>query len=400
MLLHRFTRTSYMMYFLGGMISVIFGAVMPEWLKYYHTSYGVGGLVVFLQASGFMLGVPLTSYFMERLHYRYLLGGAALAVAISQSVLVFTPALPIVYVIVVLGGIGASALETAVASYIMEIFVGQRAIHMSRLEVAFGAGALVTPVISSIFIRLGIWRLSFACLAITGFVLAFAWKNIQTNLQPQTVGRHVDAKTSDPPVFTNRFLKYATLSLFLVAIFVYVGLEGSMNSFMPVLFTSNLHASPANASLSVSMFWIAMVLGRMAISRMARTLRYEQYLLWSMVVTLVVLCLLALSKSMYVGFALMFVTGLGMSAIYSLTMVFANHTFPGMIRVVTSLVTLCAGIGSAMLPGLTGYLLDWLAASVIPWVFVLFSGALFVIFLFILATINMVRRAQPRPTDS
>lgn len=398
--MRRFTRTAYMMYFLGGMISVIFGAVMPEWLNHYHSSYAIGGLVVFLQACGFMLGVPVASFLMTRLHYRRLFGGAAVLVGIAQAVLIFTPPLEVVFVTVIVGGIGAAAIETAVASYVMEIFVGQRAIHMSRLEVSFGVGALVTPVISSLLIRLGVWQWSFACLAIVGFSLAYAWRNIEVNLHEQTVEGHLDAKTSAPPKFERGALKYAVLGLFLTLIFVYVGLEGSMNSFMPILFTSDLKASPANASLSVSTFWIAMVIGRIAISRMARVLRYEYYIFWSMLTAVVFLVMIALSKSIYFGFLFIFVTGLGMSAIYSLTMVYANHTFPGMVRTVTSLVTLCAGIGSAMLPGFTGYALDKLVSQSIPWIFVLYAGTLLVLLLAILATVRSARKTYPNTVEN
>ena len=44
-------------YLLTGCTHVIFGAVLPELLAHYGRSYSGGGILVFLEFGGFMLGV-------------------------------------------------------------------------------------------------------------------------------------------------------------------------------------------------------------------------------------------------------------------------------------------------------------------------------------------------------
>lgn len=379
------------MYFLGGMVSVVFGAIMPELLKHYQASYTTGGVVILLQAIGFMIGVPLASWSMNRFHYRFVLTGSALIIAIAELWMTTLPTLHIIDGLAVLGGIGASALETAVASYIMESFAGQRAILMSRLEVSFGLGALLAPAVASILITARIWQATFLLLVVVALLLAVVWQTVSVSLQHDQPSEQLEAHAAPPPMFQSRMAKYLVFSLFLFAIFVYVGLEGSVNSFMPSVFTKALHALPAAASLSVTSFWIAMVIGRLAIGWIARRVDYERYLLWSIVATTALFIFLALIHLLWTSYVFSFGIGLAMSAIYSITMVYANHTFPGNARAVTSLVTAFAGVGGAVFPAITGYAMDRIKPTSIPWMFVLFSVVLLCVMLCI---VNVIRRSR------
>jgi FHS family glucose/mannose:H+ symporter-like MFS transporter len=83
--------------------------------------------------------------------------------------------------------------------------------------------------------------------------------------------------------------------------------------------------------------------------------------------------------------------GLGMSAIYSITMVYANHTFPGMERTVTSAITAFAGIGGAMFPFVIGYAMDRYLPSQVLWIIFVFSVILLVFFLIIYFSLRIIR---------
>lgn len=384
------------MYFLGGITSVFFGAIMPELLIYYHTSYTSGGLLILLQSIGFIIGVPLTASCMRRYHYRTILTGAALAVAVAQIGILCLPDFYLLGILVILNGLGASSLETAVASYVMELYKGRRAIFMSRLEVAFGLGALCMPAIASGLIAFQLWR--FAPLLVGGLalVLAIVWRTITVTLQPSEGEGQMDARTSEAPIFKGPVPKYSILMLFLLIIFVYVGIEGSLNSFLPSIFTINLNTSPTVASLSTSVFWIAMLCGRLAIGWIVRRVSYERYLLGSMMIGIVFILLLTQFNTLGSSFLMIFGLGLGMSAIYSITMVYANHTFPGMERTVTSAVTAFAGIGGAVFPFIIGYVMDHYLPSQVLWMMFGFSLVLLGLFLIIYYSLRLIRNRTQR----
>ncbi|MED4226432.1 MFS transporter [Neobacillus cucumis] len=387
----RFLWASYGMYFLGGITSVFFGAIMPELLSYYHTSYTFGGLLILLQSLGFIIGVPITASFMKRYHYRLILTGAALAVVVAQTGILFLPNFYLLGFLVVVNGIGASSLETAVASYVMELFKGRQAIFMSRLEVAFGAGALIMPLLASILIAVHLWRFSPLLIGLFALTLAIVWQFVSISLQTSEEEGPMDAGSAAAPIFKGRIPKYSILMLFLFIIFIYVGIEGSINSFLPSIFSKNLNSSPYFASLSTSVFWIAMLCGRLVIGLIVRRVSYERYLLGSIVVGLVFIFLLTQNKTLGTSYLTVFGLGLGMSAIYSITMVYANHTFPGMERTVTSAITAFAGIGGAMFPFVIGYAMDRYLPSQVLWIIFIFSLVLLVFFLIIYISLRIIR---------
>ncbi|WP_067931687.1 MFS transporter [Alicyclobacillus kakegawensis] len=390
----RFLWAAYGMYFLGGMTTVFFGAIMPELLSHYHTTYTSGGFLVLLQSIGFIIGVPITAGYMKRCHYRFILSGSALAVAVAQMGILCLPHFYWVELLVVLNGIGTSALETAVASYVMELFAGRRAIFMSRLEVAFGVGALTMPAVASALVAMHGWRLT--ALLVGGFavVLAVVWASTSVFLQPATVAveGQMDAHTAAPPIFKGRAAKLSVLMLFLLMVFVYVGVEGSLNSFLPSIFTVYLKTRPYFASLSSSAFWMAMVSGRMAIGWIVRRVSYERYLFGSLVLGLVFIFLLTQSRALWVSYLTVCGLGLSMSAVYSITMVYANHTFPGMERMVTSAVTAFAGVGGAVFPAVIGYAMDHFLPSQVLWMMLGFVAVLLILFLTIYGCLRVMRQ--------
>jgi FHS family glucose/mannose:H+ symporter-like MFS transporter len=392
--LNRFLWASYGMYFLGGTTSVFFGAIMPELLSYYHVTYTSGGFLILLQSIGFILGVPLAAACMKKYHYRFILSGSALMVALAQLGILFLPPYFWLGIFVILNGMGASILETAVASYVMELFVGRRAIYMSRLEVAFGLGALSMPAIASGLIAAGVWRFAPVLVGGLALILAFLWQTVSVSLDPiEEEEGHKDAQTAEAPVFKGNFSKYSILMIFLLMIFVYVGIEGSLNSFLPSVFTESIKTSPYLASLSTSVFWIAMLCGRLSIGWIVRRVSYERYLLGSILIGILFTLLLTQFQTLGMSYTLVFGLGLGMSAIYSITMVYANHTFPGMERLVTSSVTAFAGVGGAVFPFIIGYVMDHYLPNQVLWAIAGFTLLMLALFLTIFFSLKVIRNA-------
>lgn len=386
----RFLWASYSMYFLGGMTSVFFGAILPELLSHYQVSYTTGGLLILLQSIGFIIGVPITTKLMDRYPYRFILSGSALAVTLAQAGILGLPHFYWLEVLVILNGMGASALETAVASYVMELYKGRRAIYMSRLEVSFGLGALGFPIVASALIAIHGWRFSAIIVGGLALILAIFWQTISVTLEEKTEETsRKDAVPTYAPIFQSWFSKYAMLLLFLLLIFVYVGVEGSLNSFLPSIFIVKLKASPDLASLSSSMFWGAMVIGRLLIGQIVQRVSYEKYIMGSLIFAIVFFLLLALSHSLLGSFLIVFGIGISLSAVYSITMVFANHTFPGMERIVTSAVTAFAGIGGAVFPAMIGYIMDHFLPNQVLWIVLAVTTLLLVLIVAIIVSLRL-----------
>ncbi|GMA57427.1 hypothetical protein GCM10025858_19300 [Alicyclobacillus sacchari] len=171
--------------------------------------------------------------------------------------------------------------------------------------------------------------------------------------------------------------KWALFGLFMFAILVYVGVESCVNNFFPAIFANHLHLSASAASLSVSLFWIAMVVGRMATGWVIRRLPYRPYLTLATGGTLVVMLAIAMTQWPFAAYVEAFATGMFMSGIYVVTLVFANHSFPEMTALVTRLVTFLLSIGGAILPTAFGWIMTRTSAFVAVLSLAAFAAILF-----------------------
>ncbi|WP_337134314.1 MFS transporter [Priestia megaterium] len=355
----KFALASYALYLLGGLVITAVGSVLPQLLTYYHVSYTVGGQLVLLGSLGFLIGVPLSSFLLGRFSEMNLLTVSALMIALSQIGMLLLPPFEWIIAFNFLNGIGVAALEVVVATLMMEVFIGRRAIVMSYLEVSFGLGALLMPLVASLLISQNSWRFSFFITSVLALLMVVVCKMIpfkkETVLTSESDAS--DANSEPAPVLAKN-QRWKILALFSVMIFMYAGVESSMNNFLSSIFIAYLDVIPSQATLSISVFWVAMLIGRVATGWIIRIVTYERYLFGSIGGTIVSLVLFIVLKEAVAGYILLGFLGLAMSGIYSITMVYANHTFTGSARIVTSLITGFSGLGGAVFPALIGFTMD------------------------------------------
>ena len=139
-----------------------------------------------------------------------------------------------------------------------------------------------------------------------------------------------------------------------IAGFTYVGAEMTLNIWLPKFQIEVFGASDTWASLSVTLFWVGLIAGRLAV--MTLTGRYSPArLLLVCACTLAVFAVaLALAPSQVVSLVFAVGAGLGASASYGLIGSYAGR-FPGwQAAVATSLFILSGGLGSIVFPYLIG----------------------------------------------
>lgn len=251
------------------------------------------------------------------------------------------------------------------------------------------------PVISSLLISMDLWRYSFVVTGVMALAMTGVWVFITYSKTDLDDNAAKDASNMAPPENISARLKWLLLVFFGFMIFMYCGIEGSMNNFLSSIFISYLDAAPFLAALSVGLFWGAMVLGRLATGWIIRKITYSRFLFISMASSLIVLAAFIVLQNIWTGYVLIVALGLLLSGVYSITMVYANHTFPGLARLVTSLITGLAGLGGAVFPALIGYVMDQAGTSRALWMTVGFA----VFYLLGLAVIEAVykktRRSDP-----
>ena len=393
----KFALASYALYLLGGLVITAVGSVLPQLLTHYHVSYTVGGQLVLVGSLGFLIGVPLSSFLLGRFSEMNLLTISALMIALSQIGMLLLPPFEWIIVFNFLNGIGVAALEVVVATLMMEVFIGRRAIVMSYLEVSFGLGALLMPLVASLLISQNSWRFSFFITSVLALLMVVVCKMIPFKKETVSTSESdaSDASSEPAPVLAKN-QRWKILALFSVMIFMYAGVESSMNNFLSSIFIAYLDVIPSQATLSISVFWVAMLIGRVATGWIIRVVTYERYLFGSIGGTIVSLVLFILLKEAVAGYILLGFLGLAMSGIYSITMVYANHTFTGSARIVTSLITGFSGLGGAVFPALIGFTMDASGITSALWYITAFAC----LYLLALCIIFFVQRGAKQKSNN
>lgn len=361
-------------YFLIGVTSVVLGSLLPQLLTTYNRSYSDGGTLLFLQFLGFLAGVMASPVMSARLGRKRLLTLALACIAGGYFVMGLLPHWTWMLIMTIAAGFGSGMIESTIGAFTIEFAEEQKAVAMTKLDVYFGVGALLIPALASLYIFFDLWRYTFFTLSAMTFLLLLLWSKVPGAGSAGVI----EAGAAEPG---NRKLRYSgrslrILILFAAFFFVYMGLELGLMNFLPSLFIETIHAKNSAASLSVTILWTAMVIGRLFVGRIAESIRYIPFLFWSAAGTLLLLSAMAILSSEWAPYLLVFGVGLSMSGLFSIALVYANTLIPGRTEKTTSILIASGGIGGAVLQYLIGWSMARGAAIHTIWLFAGFSAVL------------------------
>ncbi|MEW9702899.1 sugar MFS transporter [Paenibacillus sp. SI8] len=354
-------------YLLTGSTHVIFGAVLPELLTYYGRSYSDGGLLVFMQFGGFLLGVLSMPFLIRRISRRSTITTAFAMLGIAMFAIVLLPPWPIAVCLTFLAGISFGLVEASISTFVLVAAKDQQASAFSKLEVFFGLGALVMPLVSSMLIAGGAWKYSFLLLGASAIGTGLIWSKLSLGEHDELLAHRADRKghSEKPPALTRRSLTF--LCLFMVVFFVYCGMENTIVNFLPSIFIDQLKASSSLSSLSVTAYWLAMVLGRVFAGALAEKMTYFRYLVVSFAGSLLIAILWIFSTQLWSSFAIVLLLGFFMSGMFAIALIYANQLLPGRTEQSTSTLIASGGLGGSLLPLAVGWGMDHFHVGVSIW---------------------------------
>ncbi|MEK3751091.1 MFS transporter [Paenibacillus sp. FSL E2-8871] len=373
-------------YFVIGLAHVVLGSILPVLLQHYDQNYSAGGQLIFSQFAGFLAGVLVSPLLNRRFGKR---GGIIIATALlltAEIAYAFLPPWEWMYVIAVAAGFGFGMIEAVIGTIIIGAVTEGTAIAMSRLEVLFGIGALVMPLIASPLIANGAWRLAFLIVAGFSLLSLILWGrghfgNLQLILD-ERAPRKVSASAHSSQSSTQLPYKgkqWILLGIFILFFFLYVGTEMSLVNFMPAIFIAKLGMTESAAALTVTFFWLAMSTGRLFAGVIAEKISYRLYILSSCLLTLLLLALFPFTDNRLAAFIVIMLLGLFMSGIFSIALVFSSKMLPGAEESTPSIMIAAGGVGGALLPLFMGWSMDHLKVAQTAGLLAGFSAFLFLL---------------------
>src|SRR5690606_268377 len=125
----------------------------------------------------------------------------------------------------------------------------------------------------------------------------------------------------------------------------------------------------STAAFSISLFWLAMAIGRFVAGPLADRFGGGTYLIAMCAANAAVFIFMIGLDSVTATFMLTFLAGLAMSGMFSIGLVFASRAIPNMTEKTTSLLLAAGGIGGALLSKLVGWFLDRFQEDMTRWLF-------------------------------
>jgi len=325
-------------------------------LPFIGASFGLGsgaeGRLFPADFIGFVTGVLACGYLSDRFGRKAVLllgiGVYAAGLCLFGAVPAFAAALAATALV----GAGTGAMETVASALAADLYPERRAFLLNGLQIAFGAGAALSPAGAHFLLTSGTdWHALYLGLAGADGVLFLALL-----LQPVPRVRHAPEALDMRAL--RAILRQPAFLILCVSQALYVGAEVGFFSWMPTYFQRRLPGGAAWAGLVVTVFWVAMTCGRVATGAVVGRVALLRLILWLAGGGALGSALALLWTTPATVLCFVTWTGLCFSGIFGLILAEAGERFPRAAGTVFGGVVAAGGVGGAVIPWAVGVLAD------------------------------------------
>jgi MFS transporter, FHS family, glucose/mannose:H+ symporter len=321
---------------LTGVGAVLLGCILPRLSGEWHLRDKDAGLLLLVQFATAASGALL----VRRHLWKALACGYALSSAGSISIfLLQNRALPAFAAY----GLGLGMAMTSTNMLVARRNPKRKGAALAILNFWWSAGAVACPLLAAQFLRHAGGGAAFGVLGLCALPFAL-------------LPLFADQRGLDAPAGLGPFLgglrELKAISYFALLAFLYVGMESAVGNWMSTFATRAASWSFSGSSMAVSVFWAALLLGRLLTPAMLSVLP-ERRLYWvSVVATMAGILLLLAAHSPQIVLAGSVLTGLALAPLFPLILSLLLAEM-GESRN-TGWVFATAGLGGAVLSWLTG----------------------------------------------
>ncbi len=337
--------------FVYGMIAAMLGTILPDLSKRFSLSPKQNGKIAMMQAVGLMIGSffvgPMIDVYGVKLGLLLGLGLVTIAMFGLRSANGFTPIASFMLLLGVGGGVivvGANGLPPFIKIESLET-----AGVFNLLNLFFGLGGLITPLVAANLFKNNSSRLLLFAVSITSLTFAFSG----FTKMPAPSG-----KVAFDMAQAGSLLGSVPLLLLALFLFLYVACEvGVWNWLARHLIAQGVPQSKALTILSLG-FALGLLLGRVAVSPVLSTVAPERVLLASAVLMAATTYLMLLSGKPGVAWALVFLGGVAMAPVFPTTLAVISARFAETAATATGIAVTAGWLGlvvsSPIIGGIAG----------------------------------------------
>lgn len=327
-----------------GITLTIIGATLPRIIRDFDWSYTATGIVVSAGSVGYFISTFVSGILLHWLSPKLIV---VLGLAIQATGLSFFAAQPVVLLNLLLSfmiGLGQGGTEVVVNFAVVRIERDGESRLMNLMHAAFAVGAIIGPFAVGRIMDAGLsWQLIYRLMALVTVLMA----GTLSLLPFSRLGREED-KSEDRPRLI-KLLKHPLLILSFLTLFLYVGTELGTSAWVAEYYVKFLGTSVSAGAYMVSILWLGLLIGRLALSGYRGQRQAELMLALASICT-VALTFAILMRDPWLAGIGFFVAGLGFSAIYPLVIALIGKYFKNGQGAAIGFVATGGGIGAFAFP--------------------------------------------------
>ena len=330
-----------------GLAMTITGPVLPQIMGEFAIRETAAGVLLAAGSLGFMAGCLLGGFVTDYLGLKPVLLAAWAGVVASLIAFTVSGSYPMLVAMYCLIGVGSGVIETGLN--VLPAQLGAGAGMMNLIHVGYGAGALSAPLIAGGIVQGGgDWRLAYWLIAIVPAALAIRALTVSMPAAPRQTTKHEDGQ----PLLA--LLRHPLVLLSATALLFYVAAELSVSNWVVLYFGRRYGLPPFSASLSLSLFWLLILIGRLLQGPLNRFISLPALIVVNAALFGVGVVGLSLATSPTPAYVCLGVAGFGASGIYPNVMVYVNTRYARQVGAVTGVLSMMAAGGSLVFQPIIG----------------------------------------------
>jgi fucose permease len=334
---------------LDGALIQARGALVPTWKETFTASETLLGLLTPMGTVGFVAAMVWLGPASGRVDLRRFLLGGGILTAIALVLIGLAPTFTILLAMVGVRSFGVGIFRALDRPTLSHLFPDSRARIFNLQEMAWAVGATAGPLLVAAVLLQFSWRLTYFVLAaLTVPVLVLVWR-----LEPPKGS--VNEK-SFALADVRSVLGHPSVYGMVVAIILVGGIESAFFTWLPSY--AGEMFSDGIASITLSIYLVSYIPGRLAFSRLGERFRFTDLLVGVSV---------ALTGLLYAAFvladglellALIFAIGFLVSGLYPILISLGIESNPAFTGPVNAIANVAAQIGFFTVPAAIGFLAE------------------------------------------
>lgn len=370
----------FLVYFAFGIGLIMLGSVLPAMREAYHLDYKIGGMLISIQAIGYLGSGLFTGTAAMKLGQKpaYLLLYALMPLGFIMSLVYGAPLWLMAAMLLV--GLSKGAI-TDYNNRIMSNYAKGDGQPLNMLHASFAVGACLSPLLALSCMKLGGngWRLAMGIAIVV--LLSAVVLGLFTHMDEVQAAEQADGERN-PHGFFKESIFWQTVLIG----FFYQAVEATVMGWMTSYYIDSGLLNPDSAQTVTALLWAALLVGRFSCSLIAAYWSPWKMMLVMSVGIVAFLGLLLLGAGVSVVLLATVGLGLCMSGMYGTSVANAGDIFDRYPACMGIFVTM-TGIGGAVTPQIVGFVAD-ASGSLRVGFFVLLVAA---VLLLVVSAVNAMR---------